>query len=126
RLSTDSTIATITTSSADGGTRYDYAINLPELLTMIKENGASVFYRATDYDDFVASYDLNKHIFENSACSMSFTVDEAGYLTVFEVKVTVEGTEYGLSCNMSSFGSADAALPEEFLKAAAIETALEQ
>ena len=120
RLSTNSTIATINTQNVDGGKRYDYTINLYELFLKIKEDGAPVFYRATDYDSFAALFDANKSVLENAECTASFEIDSAGYLTNFNITVKAEGRSYGLSCAMSDFSSAEVTIPESFFKAAQI------
>lgn len=122
RLSTNSTIATINTQNVDGGKRYDYTINLYELFLKIKEDGAPVFYRATDYDSFAALFDANKSVLENAECTASFEIDSAGYLTNFNIAVKAEGRSYGLSCAMSDFSSAEVTIPESFFKAAQITT----
>lgn len=118
RLSTNSPIATIKAEKAEDGTRYRYIINLYELFSMIKKDGASVFYRATDYDKFVALFDANKTVLENADCTASFVVDSAGYMTSFEMTVMTEGQSYGLTCEMSDFSTAKVEVPESFLKAA--------
>lgn len=118
RLSTNSRIATIKTEKAEDGTRYLYDINLYELFSMIKENGASVFYRATDYDKFVAVFDANKAILEKSECTVNFVINSAGYMSSFDMTVTAEGQSYGLSCEMSDFSKTEVAIPDSFLTAA--------
>lgn len=118
RLSTNSQIATIKTEKAEDGTRYLYDINLYELFSMIKENGASVFYRATDYDKFVAVFDANKAILEKSECTVNFVINSAGYMSSFDMTVTAEGQSYGLSCEMSDFSKTEVAIPDSFFTAA--------
>ena len=118
RLSTNSPIATIKTEKAEGGTHYHYDINLYELFSMIRNDGASVFYRATDYDKFVALFEANKSIIENSKCTVDFLVNSAGYMSSFEMIVMTEGQSYGLSCEMSDFSTAEVEIPDAFLKAA--------
>lgn len=120
RLSTNSPIATITTEKDADGTRYHYDIDVYKVFELIKDNGASVFYRATDYDKFVASFEANKAIVESAKCTIDFTVDPAGYMTFLEVTVISEGKSYGLTCTMSNFGEAKVELPEGFLRAAEI------
>lgn len=118
RLSTNSSIATIKTEKLEGGTRYRYDVNLYELFAMIKDDGASVFYRATDYDKFVALFEANKAVVENTKCTASFLVNAAGYMSSFEMTVTTEGRSYGLSCEMSDFSTAEVEIPDAFFKAA--------
>ena len=122
RLSTDSPIATITTQNVGGGKRYDYTISLYELFSGIKKEGAPIFFRATDYDDFAALFEANKSILENAECTASFETDSAGYLTSFDLTVKSEGKSYGLSCVMSDFSSAEVDIPESFFTAAEITT----
>ena len=120
RLSTNSPIATIKVQNTDGGKRYDYTIDLYELFSKLKEDGAPVFYRASDYDNFVALYYANRTVLENAACTASFEINSAGYMTSFDINVTAEGKTYGLSCTMSDFSSAEVEIPESFFKAAQI------
>lgn len=120
RLSTNSPIATIKVQNTDGGKRYDYTIDLYELFSKLKEDGAPVFYRASDYDNFVALYYANRTVLENAACTASFEIDSAGYMTSFDINITAEGKTYGLSCTMSDFSSAEVEIPESFFKAAQI------
>ena len=123
RLSTNSRIATIKTEKAEDGTRYLYDINLYELFSMIKEDGASVFYRATDYDKFVAVFDANKAILEKSECTVNFVINSAGYMSSFDMTVTAEGRSYGLKCKMSDFTEAEVAIPDTFFTAAQLTPA---
>ena len=123
RLSTNSSIATIKTEKAEDGTRYLYDINIYELFSMIKNEGASIFYRATDYDKFVALFEANKTILENTKCTASFVVDPAGYMSSFEMTVTSEGSAYGLKCKMSDFANAEVAIPDTFFTAAQLTPA---
>lgn len=121
RLSTDSAIATITSTKSDEGTRYDYDISLQELLSMIQENGAPVFYRVSDYDKFSEAVIGNSRVIENAECTVGFFVDSSGYMTQFDMTLTADGTQYGLSCTMENFGTAQVELPQEFLDAAALQ-----
>lgn len=120
RLSTNSPIATITTQNVDGGKRYDYTINLYELFSKIEEEGAPIFFRATDYDEFAALFNTNKSVLENAECTASFEIDSAGYMTSFHITIKAEGQTFGLSCAMSDFSSAEVDIPESFFKAAEI------
>lgn len=120
RLSTDSPIATIKSDRVEGGTRYTYDIDLYELFTLIQENGASVFYRATDYDKFVKLFEDNKSIIQNADCTLTFVVDSAGYMSSLDLTVDSEGKSYGLSCRMSDFAKAEVEIPDSFFKAAQI------
>ena len=125
RFSTNSSLATITSSKVGGGTLYEYDVNLYELFSMVQKNGASLFYRATDYDKFSAIFDQNKGVIEEADCAIRFVVDPSGYMTSFEITVTAQDVEYGLSCTMSDFGSAEVEIPEGFMKAAALNAAQE-
>lgn len=119
RLSIDSAIAAITSSKVDDGTRYDYDINLYELFSMIQEDGAPVFYRLTDYDKFTSAFHENIQSIQNAKCTVSFFVDASGYMTQLDMTVTADDTQFGLSCAMSNFGSAEVEVPQDFLNAAA-------
>lgn len=125
RFSTDSSLATITSSQVEGGTLYEYDVDLYELFSMVQKNGASLFYRATDYDRFSATFDENKGVIEEADCAIRFVVDPSGYMTSLEIAVTAQNVEYGLSCTMSGFGSAEVEIPEGFMKAAVLNAAQE-
>lgn len=122
RLSTDSSIATITTEKVENGARYFYEIDLYELFMLIKEDGASVFYRATDYEKFVALFDANKSIIESARCTFSFVVDSGGHMSELNMSIFANGHSYGLSCEMSGFSKTEVNLPKEFLKAAQLDS----
>ena len=121
RFSADSDFAAISSEQIDGGTLYTYDVDLNAIFEMIRNNGASVFYRATDYDTFVAMYDNNKNTVQNAECTISFFVNSDGYMSSFDISVITEGTEYGLSCRMSNFGTAEVELSDDFYEAAMIE-----
>lgn len=120
RLSTDSDVATIKTDKADGESRYHYDISVQALYDMVKEDGASIFYRASDYDTFCASYELNKDIITAAKCTVDFTVNGSGNMTLLDAKITANGKTYGLTCRMSDFGKTEVEIPEGFLKEAQI------
>ena len=104
RLSTDSAIATITSEKVDGEERFHYDISLQALFEMIKSDGASVFYRATDYDTFCRVYEENKDAIADAKCTLDFSVNNAGNMTMLEAKIAVNGKAYGMTCRMSDFG----------------------
>lgn len=118
RLSTDSTIAKITIDESEQGNRYHYDINLYELFDLVQQEGASAFYSAPDYDAFCKSVQNNRSILEQSKCTMDFFITADGYLTTFDLSITAQDRTYGLSCELSEFGTAEVVLPKEFLKAA--------
>ena len=122
RLTTDSPIATVTTSKTAEGTRYDYKIDLNELFNMVKTDGASIFYRSTDYDKFCETYEMNKQNLEASSCTFSYFIDTSGYLTELDAAISTGGVDYALSCRLSNFGSAEVNVPEDFLAVATLES----
>ena len=117
RLSTDSSIATVTSSKVDGGTQYHYNIDLYELRNMIVDDGAPVFCRASDYESFVTSFHENEKVIKSAVCTADYLIDSSGYLRSFEIKLVTYGKEFGFSCEMSNFGSASVELPESFVDA---------
>ena len=118
RLSTNSSIATITSHSTDDGTTYDYDIDLSAVMKMICDEGAPLFYRSTDYDVFKARYLANLDNIRDSEMTMSFTVDNRGYMSALEMSITTGSDEYRLSCKMSNFGESTVEIPDEFFKTA--------
>lgn len=122
RMMTDSPVATITSSKDGEGIHYTYQINLDELLAMVKKDGAPVFYRSTDYDNFLKMYEENKNVLEAAKCEFSYTIDTAGYLTALDLTVNVGEDAYGMRCRMSDFGNAEVEIPDGFVKTAALES----
>lgn len=122
RLSTNSDVATFTAEKTDGDTRYDYDISLITLFDLIEKDGASLFYRASEYDAYAAKFELNRDIIEKSRCTMHFIINVDGYLTEFGFEVTAGGVDYALSCTMSEFGTAQVEIPDAFLKTAGVQT----
>ena len=118
RLSTNSTIATVSSERINGGIRYDYEIHVYELFDMIRKDGASVFYRATDYEKFVAAFEANKDIIEGATCTMNFFVNGQGYLEDLTIDISVNGTAYQMKCRFSEFGTAKVEIPNEFYRVA--------
>lgn len=116
RLTTNSELATITTEAVDGGMHYRYNVSLDYLFKMVKENGASIFYRSSDYDKFCKNYENNKGVLEKAKCTVDFVIDSAGYMTSLNALIVTQGTSFGMSCTMSDFGNAQVNLPDDFLK----------
>lgn len=119
RLSTNSNVAAITMTKTDDGTVYDYDIDLGAIFEMLVNDGASLFYRSSDYDSFKARYDANVDLIEAASCTMRFTIDPHGYLSTFRLDITVDGTLYTLDCRMDSFGT-DVTIPGDFFEAASV------
>lgn len=125
RMTTNSPIATITSSRSDDGTHYDYRINPGELFEMVKKDGASIFHRSSDYDKFLSTYEENAQLLETAKCDLNYTIDNAGYLSALDLTVRDGEDVYGMSCRMSNFASAEVSLPEGFVKTAALALAQE-
>ena len=120
RLASDKAVARITTQSTENGTEYIYDISLSEVFDDIIENGASLFYHATDYDAFKQRCESNRLRLGRAHCTMRYTIDPRGYLSRFSLNVTTDGESYTLDCVMTDFGSAKVELPEPFLEAATL------
>lgn len=121
RLSSSSTVAVITTTQTEEGTDYSYGVSMEELLRMISDDGAPVFYRSGDYDAFNERFEDNIRKIRSSICSFRYTIDNSGYLSAASLTVTVDGEEYSFTCALSDFGSAEVKLPDGFTEA--VETA---
>lgn len=123
RLSTESDIATITSSAVEGGTETTFELQLSELFREIAEEGAPLFYHSSDYDSFKLRYEANKPELERSKCTMRGVVNASGYLSEFSLNVKTVKESYTLDCVMSDFGKAKVELPEAFTDAvSALET----
>ena len=117
RMSGDSAVAEITTKKDDNGTVYHYDIDLGEMLSLLKDDGAAVFYSASDYDKFSETFKQNEEVIKNAECTMEYTIDTQGYLSSFEIKVISRGKEFGVVCKMSNFSQAKVELPKAFADA---------
>ena len=117
QLTTDSTIATITTEKIDGATKYHYDIDLYTLMEMVVDDGASIFYRATSYDSFVTTFNENKNEIKNATFTIDYVIDASGYLNTFDVTMITPAKTFRLSCEMSNFGKAQVEIPDGFYNA---------
>ena len=120
RLSTDSSVATITTEQVDTGAVYRYELNISELLRLIREQGASIFYTSTDYQKFIERLDANADRIAGAACSCSFTVDDSGYLSELSVMIDTGENTYAYRFAMEHFGEAHPEIPDAFYTAAGL------
>lgn len=121
RMSTDSSIAKITTVRDSKGTTYTYKINIEALFDLIVDRGASIFFRSTDYDLFVKKVDVNRDQLAATECTFSFTVSSSGYLNSFNLEMVTPSGPYSFRCVMSDFGNAEPAVPDSFYEAAGIQ-----
>ena len=119
RLAGDSDLAKIKTEKVENGTQYRYDFSVKALMDMIATDGASVFYRSSDYDKFREKYAANEGVAENSSCTLEYTISNNGYLTALNLNVTIGEQHFALELTAHDFGSAVVSLPEEFLSAAA-------
>lgn len=119
RLASDSDLAKITTEKSENGTQYRYDFNVKTLMDMIVSDGASVFYRSTDYDKFKEKYAANMGTAENSACTLEYFINSSGYLTELSVNVRIGEQKFALELSAHDFGSAMVSMPEGFVEQAA-------
>lgn len=117
-LSSNSTLSTVTASSEDGGTRYEFEIHTDELFRIIAEDGAPLFYHSSDYTAFKERYEVNKRELEGKTFKLHYIINSKGYLTEFGIEIEADDVVYKLDCDMSGFGEAEVELPAEFLEAA--------
>lgn len=116
RLTTDSALAVITTETTEEQTRYHYDVDLYSFLELVKENGAPIFFRSSDYDSFCLKFDCNKEWLASAKCTIEYVVNADGYMTSFDAAVVTPEKKFALSCTMSDFGAAQTKLPDEFMQ----------
>lgn len=116
RLATDSSIATITSSTNGSDTMYHYDIDLEGLLKLIRERGAPVFYTLPDYNRFLNKLEANVERIKESKCCLDFTVNAAGNMTRFSLLIDTAADEYKIDCGFGDFGRAEPDIPEDFLE----------
>ena len=121
RLSTDSAIAKITTTREDGNTTYHYDIDLKEFFNLIRSQGAPIFYTSPDYNRFIARLDANAEAIENAACTLEFTINSSGYLSVLNLSIDTGENVYTINAVMDQFGSASPEVPDDFYEAAGLQ-----
>lgn len=121
RLSTDSNIAKYTTVNDDKGTTYRYEVDPEALCDLIINQGASTFFRSTDYNDFVKKVDANRARIAASECAFSFTVSPSGYLSILEFEIMTPDGSYTVKCLMGNFGNKKPDISDDFYEAAGIE-----
>ena len=121
RLSTDSEVASITSTYENGYATYDYIINIENAMDFIKSDGASVFYSSPEYNRFVERVEANADSINASAMEFSFTVDPSGYLSAMTLSVKAPEDVYEIRCQFSDFGREEPKLPDSFYSAAGLE-----
>lgn len=117
RLGTNSSMSTYTMTLGDGYTGYTLSLNIDEIFSEVAADGAPLFYRASDYDKFCARYKANADIIKRAGCTVSFEMNDDGYMQAFSIVLNVSGEEYAVYCHMSDFGTAEPDIPEDFYKA---------
>lgn len=118
RLSTDSAIAKITTTRDGGTTTYHYDVSLKELFNLVRSQGAPIFYTSPDYNLFIGRLDVNAENIEKAACTFDFTVNSSGYLSEMILNIDTGANSYTICATFDDFGSARAAIPDDFFEAA--------
>ncbi len=121
RLSTDSSIAKITTVRSDGNTTYHYDIDLKELLNLIRTQGAPIFYTSPDYNRFVARLEANAAHIDKAVCTFDFTVNSSGYLSNLCFNIQTGENTYTIRAEMDDFGEAEPVIPDGFYEAARLQ-----
>lgn len=116
KLSSDSPAAKITTEKNNDGTVYRYDISPAEVFDMISREGASLFYSADEYNKFRERLESGKDVIAGSDCVITYSINNEGYLTDFEMTVSYSGHSYGISCSMSGFGYTKVELDPAFLE----------
>lgn len=114
RIYSDKSLATVTTSKTDDGTVYKIELNAKNLLEMIVNDGASVFYRSSDYINFRSRFTANEQYLEGASCVIDFTVKD-GYLTEFNISASAEERVFSVGISFSDFGTATVEIPEDFI-----------
>ena len=121
RLSSDSSIARITSSTDGGDTTYHYDVNLSELFELIRSQGAPVFYTSPDYNRFVAQIEANTENLEAASSWFEFTVNGSGYMSMLRLSIDTGKDTYNIDIRMDDFGSTEPDIPDDFYEAAAIQ-----
>jgi hypothetical protein len=122
RFATDSPAARITIDPGDdGSTAYRYDLSLITIAEIIRDEGASAFFRSSDYDSFVAKLEANRESIEDAECAVLYTITPSGYLSSLEIDFSGAQSSYVLRCEMSDFGTAEPDIPDDFYQFADIE-----
>lgn len=115
RLAVSSELAEVNYESIEGGARYTFDINVDSFFAMLDREGAPVFNRAEDYNDFKARYQNNSDVIKAAKCKLSYTISDSGNLSSLSAEMKVNGESYSMKLGFSGFGAARPELPEEFL-----------
>lgn len=121
RMDGNSSLAKVETTHSDNAKAYAYTVDVGEFFDLVRDKGASIFFNALHYDAFCSLYELNKKTVDNAACSFTYTINDAGWLTDFSFSITAAGDEYTIRCAMDDLGSAEAAIPDAFFDAEVAE-----
>lgn len=117
KIVSDKKFATVTTAKSEAGTTYTIDISPQAFFELIRDEGASIFFRSSDYDNFCMQYELGQDQIEDASCTLTFTVDSDGYLSELSFLNVIGGERYEVRCSMSEFGTAEAKIPDGFYAA---------
>ena len=107
-------------SAADGSVTYTYTVELYAFLVTIRDEGASIFQRSSDYDAFCEKIALNENRLESTKCSLSFTVLSNGCLKDLSLSMEEREASSSISISFSGFGEMSKSVPDSFYEAAGI------
>ena len=112
-------LAALEITSDDSGKTYTYTVSTAEFFDMVRDKGASIFFSSIEYDAFCHLYEHNESVVSDSDCTLSYTINSAGYMTALELSLTAGGEEFAVRTGMTDCGSTKVDVPLEFIEAAA-------
>ena len=121
RLSTDSSIVSITSRREGSDMVYRYDFKPQGALDLIKDYGASVFYTSPDYYNFVSRIEANEANIAKSKCFMEYTVNGSGNMSRLSFSILTGEDSYIINCEMSGFNDSVPEIPDDFYTAASIK-----
>ena len=111
-------LAALEITSDDSGKTYTYTVSTAEFFDMVRDKGASIFFSSIEYDAFCHLYEHNESVVSDSDCTLSYTINSAGYMTALELSLTAGGEEFAVRTGMTDCGSTKVDVPLEFIEAA--------
>lgn len=107
----------------NGETTITFTPELDKVFDIILSYIGPAYTSANAFSEFRDRVQNSSSNLQNADASISYTIDERGYLTYINISYVVENDSYVVEVFMDDFKEAQAEIPESFFTAAGIERA---
>ena len=105
----------------NGKTEVTFRPEMDKVFEIIVDNVGPAYTSAKAFSEFKANVENSVMNLQSTDVFITYTIDEAGYLSYVYMGYVVEGDNYYIEVNMDDFKQAQAEIPESFFTAAEID-----